>query len=158
MFLTSSCFFLSFSCLSLSRAGFHKQHHEWTASIGCTAIYADPVEHITSNLLPVMMGPYIMSSHLLVYWFWLFIAVHVTIQVHSGFHFPFTPSSEFHDFHHLKFNVNYGVLGFLDWWHGTDEMMHRDEHKHIFERDRVFLSSAEVKNMPQALAEAKKAK
>ena len=76
---------------------FHKQHHEWTSSIGCVAIYADPLEHITSNLLPVMLGPFFCDSHIVTYWFWLFVAVHVTIQVHSGYHFPFTPSSEFHD-------------------------------------------------------------
>ena len=39
----------------------------------------------------------------------------------------FLPSSEFHDFHHLKFNVNYGVLGFLDWFHCTDGMFYEDK-------------------------------
>ena len=127
---------------------FHKQHHEWTSPVGCTAIYADPLEHITSNLLPVMMGPWICGSHMLTYWFWLFVAVHVTIQVHSGYHFPFLPSSEFHDFHHLKFNVNFGVIGFLDWFHGTDEMMYRDEWKTLQQRDHTFLSLSDIDKMP----------
>jgi methylsterol monooxygenase len=67
---------------------FHKMHHEWTASVSFVAIYADPLEHIVSNLGPVMMGPYICGAHGVVYWFWLWLAVAVTIQVHSGYHFP----------------------------------------------------------------------
>jgi methylsterol monooxygenase len=88
----------------------------------------------------------------MVYWLWLFIAVFVTIQVHSGYHFPFLPSSEFHDFHHLKFNVNYGVLGFLDWFHATDGMMYDTKFAHIGERDRVFYSFKDKKEMPKQRA------
>ena len=43
-----------------------------------------------------------------------------TLNAHSGYHFPFFPSPEAHDFHHLKFNQCYGVLGILDYVHGTD--------------------------------------
>ncbi len=34
----------------------HKKHHEWTAPIGWVAVYAHPVEHIISNMLPPVMG------------------------------------------------------------------------------------------------------
>ena len=30
------------------------------------------------------------------------------------------PSPEMHDYHHLVYNNNYGVLGILDYIHGTD--------------------------------------
>jgi len=33
----------------------HKKHHEWKAPIGVTAVYAHPVEHIVSNLLPTVV-------------------------------------------------------------------------------------------------------
>jgi methylsterol monooxygenase len=46
----------------------------------------------------------------------------MTINSHCGYHFPFFPSPEFHDYHHLKFNTNYGVVGILDSLHGTDSM------------------------------------
>ena len=41
----------------------HKKHHEWTASVAFTALYAHPLEHFLSNLLPVTMGPLICGSH-----------------------------------------------------------------------------------------------
>ena len=32
------------------------------------------------------------------------------------------PSSERHDYHHLKFNQNYGTIGLFDYLHGTDSV------------------------------------
>ena len=37
----------------------------------------------------------------------------VTINDHSGYHFPLAKSPEFHDYHHLKFHECFGVLGVL---------------------------------------------
>jgi hypothetical protein len=44
-------------------------------------------------------------------------------SVPAGYHLPFLPSNEMHDFHHLVFNENFGTttVGFLDWFHGTDK-------------------------------------
>ena len=40
------------------------------------------------------------------------VAVVNTTIVHSGYHLPWVyPSPEHHDYHHEKFNVNYGVTG-----------------------------------------------
>eukprot|EP00127_Corallochytrium_limacisporum_P000418 Clim_evm113s11 gene=Clim_evmTU113s11 len=99
----------------------HKIHHEWTAPIGMVCIYAHPIEHIVSNLGPVLGGPIIMGSHYMTTVLWVNVAVFVTIVHHSGYHFPFLTSNEFHDYHHLKFNVNFGTSGILDKLHGTDK-------------------------------------
>ena len=81
----------------------HKKHHEWTAPIAITALYAHPFEHAISNLLPVALGAYIMGSHILITWVWFSIAITNTLHVHSGYHLPFVLSSpEKHDYHHLK--------------------------------------------------------
>ncbi|XP_061596548.1 fatty acid hydroxylase domain-containing protein 2 [Cololabis saira] len=99
---------------------FHKQHHEWTAPIGVVSIYAHPLEHMISNTFPVIIGPVIMGSHLSTTSLWLCIALLSTTISHCGYHLPFLPSPEFHDFHHLRFNQCFGVFGVLDRLHGTD--------------------------------------
>ncbi|KAL8621065.1 hypothetical protein ACOMHN_040590 [Nucella lapillus] len=98
----------------------HKRHHEWTAPIGVVALYAHPVEHVLSNLLPPALGPLLLGSHLATAWMWFSLALMSTTVAHCGYHFPFLPSPEAHDYHHLKFNQNFGVLGVLDRLHGTD--------------------------------------
>ncbi|KYN07415.1 Uncharacterized protein C5orf4 like protein, partial [Cyphomyrmex costatus] len=98
----------------------HKQHHEWTAPIAITALYCHPLENIGSNLLPPFLGVFIMGSHVATAWIWFSLAILSTLNAHSGYHLPFFPSPEAHDFHHLKFNQCYGVLGVLDRIHGTD--------------------------------------
>ncbi|XP_068134401.1 fatty acid hydroxylase domain-containing protein 2 [Hyperolius riggenbachi] len=98
----------------------HKQHHEWTAPVGVVAMYAHPLEHIFSNMLPPMVGPMLMGSHVATVMMWFSLALVSTTISHCGYHLPFLPSPEFHDFHHLKFNQCYGVLGVFDRLHGTD--------------------------------------
>ncbi|GFG34542.1 hypothetical protein Cfor_11895 [Coptotermes formosanus] len=100
----------------------HKRHHEWTAPIAVTAAYCHPVEHIFANVLPLFLGPLIMGSHVATVWVWLSLAILITLNDHSGYHLPFLPSPEPHDFHHLKFNQCFGVVGLLDAIHGTDVM------------------------------------
>ncbi|XP_038055614.1 fatty acid hydroxylase domain-containing protein 2-like isoform X2 [Patiria miniata] len=99
---------------------FHKQHHEWTAPIGILTLYAHPVEHVLANLLPTVIGPFLMASHVAVVWVWLVIAQTSAVISHCGYHLPLLPSPEAHDFHHLKFVNCFGALGVLDRLHGTD--------------------------------------
>ncbi|PIO31565.1 hypothetical protein AB205_0046750, partial [Aquarana catesbeiana] len=73
-----------------------------------------------SNMLPSMVGPMLMGSHVATIMLWFCLALITTTISHCGYHLPFLPSPEFHDFHHLKFNQCYGVLGVLDRLHGTD--------------------------------------
>lgn len=80
----------------------HKKHHLWQSPIAITATYCHPLEQILSNVLPVAGGSVIMQSHISVTWLWLAIATLTTLNNHSGYHLPFSHSSEFHDFHHLK--------------------------------------------------------
>jgi len=73
---------------------FHKQHHEWTAPIACLTLYAHPFEHLLSNVIPIFVGPFIMGSHVAVVMAWLLLATLVSMNAHSGLHFPFFPSPE----------------------------------------------------------------
>ena len=97
-------------------ARIHKLHHEWKAPVAITAIYATYPEHILVNLLPLMVGPYILKSHVLVALAWHSIAIVNTLLSHSGYRFA---NDSKHDLHHEEFNVNFGVFGVLDYLHGT---------------------------------------
>lgn len=102
----------------------HKQHHEFTAPMGITAIYAHPFEFVVSNLIPFSAGciPFRTPDYFAA--IWVTVAVLGTQTHHSGYRFPwiafFDQQPFFHDYHHAKFNCNYGNIGLLDALHGTD--------------------------------------
>ncbi|XP_064405935.1 fatty acid hydroxylase domain-containing protein 2-like isoform X2 [Halichondria panicea] len=98
----------------------HKLHHDWIAPVSVGSIYCHPIEYVFSNLLPVVIGPCVTGSHVTVAWFFYTVVIFFTTLNHCGYHFPFLPSNEFHDFHHAKFNECYGSLGLLDYLHSTD--------------------------------------
>uniref|UniRef100_A0A1I8GMH9 Fatty acid hydroxylase domain-containing protein n=2 Tax=Macrostomum lignano TaxID=282301 RepID=A0A1I8GMH9_9PLAT len=122
----------------------HKIHHEWTAPIGIISLYAHPIEHVLSNLLPPCMGPLIMGSHLGTIWLWFCLALVSTSISHCGYHFPLLPSPEAHDFHHLKFVNNFGVLGILDSLHGTDRLFRASR---AYQRHFLLLSLVPVREL-----------
>lgn len=115
----------------------HKIHHEWTAPIGVVSLYAHPLEHVLSNMLPVLIGPVLLGSHVATVCLWFTIALLITTVSHCGYHLPLLPSPEFHDFHHLKFNQCYGVLGVLDRLHGTDMVFRQTK---AYDRHLLLLS------------------
>ncbi|XP_061858581.1 fatty acid hydroxylase domain-containing protein 2 isoform X2 [Colius striatus] len=130
----------------------HKKHHEWTAPIGIISIYAHPLEHIFSNMLPAMTGPMVLGSHIVSIALWFSLALLTTSISHCGYHLPFLPSPEFHDFHHLKFNQCYGVLGVLDYLHGTDTVFRQSR---AYKRHRVLLSLTPLsESIPEAARRA----
>lgn len=98
----------------------HKTHHRFTAPMSLSSQYAHPVEHIVANSLPVALPPMILKSHILTMWVWLAVVLLDTCTVHSGYDF-FLGAAKAHDAHHEKFNVHYGVIGLLDYVHGTNE-------------------------------------
>eukprot|EP00736_Rhodelphis_marinus_P009742 Rmarinus@m.15205 len=104
----------------------HKVHHEFKAPVALVAAYCHPVEMIFSNFVPIVAGPILMRSHVLTVLLWFFIAILGTQMHHSGYSFPWNVDHqpEFHDAHHEFFTGNFGLLGILDYLHGT---MRNDE-------------------------------
>ncbi|CAG9802271.1 unnamed protein product [Chironomus riparius] len=98
----------------------HKLHHEWTAPISFTALYAHPIEHIFGNTLPVALPIMILDTPIATSWILVTITMIGTLGDHSGYHIPFLRSSRLHDWHHSKFNECFGVNGFLDKFHRTN--------------------------------------
>lgn len=120
----------------------HKQHHEWTAPIGIGATYAHPIEFAFGNLFTVAAGPLLLGSCQVTTYIWVTLATAVTIIHHSGYHLPFLPSPEFHDYHHMKFIGNYGLLGVLDWLHDTHNPTFLKSKQ--YRRHHVIFSAAEM--------------
>lgn len=80
----------------------HKKHHEFKAPIAISALYCSPYEHVLLDLFPLLAGPLLLNSCLIMLWTGLFTRVFWILNVHSGYHFPFLTSAEHHDWHHLK--------------------------------------------------------
>jgi sterol desaturase/sphingolipid hydroxylase (fatty acid hydroxylase superfamily) len=102
----------------------HKFHHKFTAPFGIAAIYAHPIEHMLSNVIPVSVGTLLMRSHPTSAMAWGVLALFNTMTVHSGYdfsHLLLFPAPYFHDWHHEKFNENYGAIQLLDYLHNTNK-------------------------------------
>ncbi|KAH9372376.1 hypothetical protein HPB48_006289 [Haemaphysalis longicornis] len=115
----------------------HKRHHEWTSPIAIAAVYCHPAEHVLCNLMPPMLGVLLLGSHPGTAWLWFSVLLLFSLNAHSGFHLPFFPSPEFHDYHHLHFNQNFGALGVLDRLHGTDRQFRQTD---AYRRNLLLLS------------------
>jgi hypothetical protein len=91
--------------------------------------------------MPATIGTLIMGSHVstrefstatkytygitcifIAEWLWISLATTISINAHTDYHLPFFPSNESHDYHHLKFTQCFGVLGILDYLHGTNSL------------------------------------
>jgi len=100
----------------------HKQHHQFYVTIGFASEYAHPVELLLSNIVPAIIGPVLLRSHLLVFAGWITLVILGTSWGHSGMAFPFSLSTNFHDFHHSHpHSGNFGSLRFWDWLMGTSK-------------------------------------
>jgi len=91
---------------------FHKKHHEITAPIGLGALYNTAPDIYIGNIIPVYLPMIILSSHPLTIRLWMILTTfNAVVLSHSGF----KGLSEFHDYHHEKFNKNYGIGIFMDY-------------------------------------------
>ena len=99
----------------------HKQHHRFTTPIAFAAQYAHPVEHILSNIVPIVAPARLFQVHILVFWLFLMGSIMQAAVAHSGYKtfslLGWSPT--IHDAHHELFNVNYGLIGIMDKLHGT---------------------------------------
>merc|ERR1719188_68671 len=88
-----------------------------TAPVSLVAIYCHPLEHILSNVAPLLAGPLLCGSHVVAIAVYLFLGQVHTTAVHSGYWI--CDDNGMHDEHHAKFNVNFGVTGLMDLLYGT---------------------------------------
>ena len=108
-------------------------HHEFKAPVGLAAIYCHPVEMLLSNVGPLFIGTVLVGSHIYTVYVWTIFAVLGTMTHHCGYDWPWMwyvdHQPNFHDFHHEKFNVNFGMTTWLDRFHQTDLLWLEEVHK-----------------------------
>lgn len=111
----------------------HKIHHEFTAPIGLVASYSHPFEMLVSNAVPLTFGAAVCHAHTYSILTWTMFAVLGTQLHHCGYRWPWNShldhNPDFHDFHHQKFNCNYGLLGWFDTLHGTNKQFLEHQQK-----------------------------
>ena len=105
----------------------HKMHHEFRAPVAIAAIYCHPLEMLLSDVGPLFLGTVFVGSHIKTVFVWIVFAILGTMTHHCGYEWPWMREPidhqpNFHDFHHEKFNCNYGMLTVLDRFHQTDLM------------------------------------
>lgn len=102
----------------------HKVHHEFRAPCAFAAVYCHPIELVLSDFIPLAAGIICFNMNLYFASVFTTFAVMGTQTHHCGFRWPWIPTHgnqpDFHDYHHERFNCNYGNIGFLDALHGTD--------------------------------------
>lgn len=81
---------------------FHKKHHSYTADTAITAMYCTPVEHILTNMVPVIVGPFILQLSFIPSFLWFAHTILSTLQEHSGYHFSWYYNSKRHNSHHQR--------------------------------------------------------
>jgi len=106
----------------------HKLHHTHAAPFGMAAEYAHPIETAILGF-GTMLGPILFARHLLTLWIWLAVRLMETVEDHSGYEFPYSPTNcipfwggaVHHDYHHKEFEGNYAsVFTLWDWVFSTD--------------------------------------
>eukprot|EP01084_Bolivina_argentea_P025185 46839_1 len=100
----------------------HYFHHEYTSPFALETLYVKPLEHILINLLSLVIGPFIMGSHITTWYIFMAGSIMKRVLVHSGYHFPAFFPPDIHDYHHSQDWDNFGVIGVLDAAFGTNEM------------------------------------
>lgn len=106
----------------------HKIHHEIKAPFGICAIYFHPVEHVQTAVQSIAPA-LVLGSHISLLILWVMLATFSIVHHHSGYDLqpwvldslpPWKSMTHQHDYHHYAYNKCFGVIGVLDWLHGTD--------------------------------------
>jgi len=92
---------------------YHSMHHELITPVAVATLYSSWFENLFCNFLPIIVMPLIVEMSLNLAIFWTFLATSSAVLSHCGFR-QLKIMTEFHSFHHLYKNYNYGTIGLLD--------------------------------------------
>ena len=103
----------------------HYIHHKYKETLSFGAEIAHPIEFYVVNLMPLMLGSFILGKHTHFVTKGVFTVLRIieTMEGHSGYDFPWAISrfiplsctSEFHDYHHRTTNKGNYATFFIIW-------------------------------------------
>jgi len=96
----------------------HNYHHLWSEPISVMTISTHPVEHLLSNVAPLAVSSIGVPYNIIQVW--IGISTLNAIIDHSGYYIFIHPNDGAHDLHHRYRTCNFGVIGLLDYLHGTN--------------------------------------
>ena len=96
----------------------HYIHHEWTVPVAIRSQYAHPIEHLLSNVLPVVVLGHLFRLNWICYNIWFNFASINSLLVHSDY--KLISFGKEHNLHHRYRNGNYGVTGLIDMFFHTN--------------------------------------
>lgn len=92
----------------------HKRHHQWQIPMTLATLDTHPIEHLLTNVIPVLCGPALLGTNTALLCFWITVATVNSLLAHSGY-----SRNDFHTHHHRFVSYNYGIFGILDKLCGT---------------------------------------
>lgn len=99
---------------------YHKVHHEFKAPVAITSIYCHPYELIIGNFPVIIVPPFLINSHLLIFWAFIINVIITSQHGHCGYSFPLLGATQNHDYHHWFGYDNLGAIGLFDAYFGTN--------------------------------------
>ncbi len=97
---------------------FHSLHHQLITSVAVGTMHSSIFENLLCNFIPVAVSTYLCDMSLELTLCWICMTTSSAVFSHCGFTF-LKSLTEFHSTHHLNKSSNFGVLGLLDFIHGT---------------------------------------
>lgn len=91
----------------------HKKHHYWISPTPWESIYSSCLENIFLNLFPTLSAPLLCKLNIWYLNLWICLSTLSAVISHSN--------NTRHSLHHKYFNVNYGVIGLMDYIHNTNK-------------------------------------
>lgn len=120
IFFTEVTFYYSHKWLHAGGWEYHKLHHEFKAPVAITSIYCHPVELVIGNLPVIITPPFLMNSHLLIFWMFIINVILTSQHGHCGWSLPFLTPTMNHEYHHWEGYDNLGACGLFDEYFHTN--------------------------------------
>jgi sterol desaturase/sphingolipid hydroxylase (fatty acid hydroxylase superfamily) len=109
---------------------FHKVHHEFREPISLGVVHENLVDYLFGSVVPFAIGPILLGKrmHWASYFSNIVLNGMLGVDDHSGYNFPWYPlnwlffignDSQFHYYHHMYINGNYGQNYVMDLLLGT---------------------------------------